>query len=153
MQADDLMSIGEVVERTGVAHSALRFYEDEGLIHSERASSGHRRYRRDVIRRVSFVRVAQLVGLSLADIRAALDGLPHSRTPTQKDWEQMARSWAPVLDERIAVLERLRDQLTGCFGCGCLSMTACALVNPGDEAAEAGPGPRYVLESDEPGSR
>jgi MerR family redox-sensitive transcriptional activator SoxR len=144
----ELLSIGAVVERTGVAHSALRFYEDEGLIHSTRTDSGHRRYDREVIRRISFIRIAQQVGLTLDEIQAALSSLPDSRTPNQRDWERLAASWRPRLDAQIAMLERLRDRLTGCIGCGCLSMKACILVNPGDQAAERGPGPRYVLDAD-----
>ncbi|MGH8999003.1 MAG: redox-sensitive transcriptional activator SoxR [Acidimicrobiia bacterium] len=140
------LTIGALSERTGVAPSALRFYEAEGLISSERSPGGQRRYHRDIIRRVSFVRVAQQVGLSLTEIRAALAALPQSRTPTQKDWERLSRSWRPRLEEQIAMLERLRDRLSGCIGCGCLSLRICRLVNPGDEAAERGPGPRYVLD-------
>ena len=142
------LSIGAVVERTGVAHSALRFYEAEGLIESSRADSGHRRYHRDVIRRISFIRVAQQVGLTLDEIRAALGSLPDGRTPSQRDWERLSASWRPRLDAQIAMLERLRDRLTGCIGCGCLSMKACKLLNPGDLVAERGPGPRYVLDDD-----
>jgi MerR family transcriptional regulator, redox-sensitive transcriptional activator SoxR len=141
-----LLTIGAVSERTGVAPSALRFYEAEGLIRSVRADNGHRRYHRDVLRRISFVRIAQQVGLSLEEIGAALASLPDNRTPNQHDWERLSASWRPRLDAQIAVLERLRDRLTGCIGCGCLSMRACKLLNPGDEAAERGPGPRYVLE-------
>lgn len=143
----ELLGIGAVSDRTGVAPSALRFYETEGLIRSTRTDSGHRRYARDAIRRVSFIRVAQQVGLSLDEIRTALATLPDERTPTQRDWERLSRSWQPRLDHQIALLERLRDRLTGCIGCGCLSMKACALLNPGDEAATLGQGPRYVLES------
>jgi len=144
----ELLSIGAVSERTGVATSALRFYEAEGLIHATRADSGHRRFPRDVIRRVSFVRVAQQVGLSLDEIREALASLPESRTPTQRDWERLSASWTPRLDAQIAMLERMRDRLTSCIGCGCLSMKACGLLNPRDAAGERGPGPRYVIEAD-----
>jgi MerR family redox-sensitive transcriptional activator SoxR len=144
----ELMSIGAVVERTGVAHSALRFYETEGLIHSTRADSGHRRYPRDAIRRISFIRVAQQVGLTLDEIREALASLPENRTPNQRDWERLSASWRPRLDAQIAMLERLRDRLTGCIGCGCLSMKACRLLNPGDQLAARGPGPHYVLDDD-----
>ena len=142
----DVLPIGAVVERTGVTHSALRFYEAEGLIDSIRAPSGHRRYHREVIRRISFIRVAQQVGLSLDEIRTALSSLPDNRTPNQRDWDRLANSWRPRLDHQIAVLERLRDRLTGCIGCGCLSMKACKLLNPGDRCAELGPGPHYVLD-------
>jgi MerR family transcriptional regulator, redox-sensitive transcriptional activator SoxR len=144
----DLLTIGAMSERTGVAQSALRFYEDEGLIHTTRAPSGHRRYARDTLRRVAFIRVAQRVGLTLEEIRAALATLPDNRTPTQHDWERLAESWRPRLDEQIAMLERLRDRLVGCIGCGCLSMTACRLVNPGDRVAVRGAGPRYVIDDD-----
>lgn len=144
MAYEDL-SIGELAERAGVATSALRFYEAEGLIHARRTASGHRRFARDTLRRVAFVRVAQRVGLSLQEIREALATLPDHRTPTERDWQRLATSWTPRLEEQIRVLERLRDRLVGCIGCGCLSMKACALVNPGDEAAAQGTGPRYVL--------
>lgn len=142
------LTIGAMSERTGVATSALRFYESEGLINSTRSDAGQRRYSRAEVRRVSFIRVAQQVGLSLEEILAALASLPDNRTPTQKDWERLSRSWRPRLDEQIAMLERLRQRLAGCIGCGCLSLKACALLNPGDEAAERGPGPRYVLDAD-----
>lgn len=142
------LSIGAVSERSGVAPSALRFYEDQGLVHPERSESGHRRYGRDVLRRIAFIRVAQLVGLSLDDIRSALGELPDERTPNQKDWERLASSWTPMLDERIGMLQRLRDRLTGCIGCGCLSMECCRLMNPMDEVAERGPGARYVIDED-----
>lgn len=140
------LSIGAVSERTGVAHSALRFYESEGLIHAARSEGGQRRYPRDVLRRVSFIRIAQQVGLTLDEIRSALSSLPENRTPNKKDWERLSTSWRPRLDAQIAMLERLRDRLTGCIGCGCLSLRLCQLVNPGDEAAERGPGPRYILD-------
>jgi MerR family redox-sensitive transcriptional activator SoxR len=146
---DQLLSIGAVSERTGVAPSALRFYEAEGLIHAERADSGHRRYHREVLRRVSFIRAAQQVGLRLEEVREALASLPDERTPTQHDWEDLAASWRPRIDAQIAMLERLRDRLTGCIGCGCLSMRACRLVNPHDVAGERGSGPRYILEGDD----
>jgi MerR family transcriptional regulator, redox-sensitive transcriptional activator SoxR len=140
------LSIGELSARTGVAPSALRFYEVEKLIHSDRTSGGQRRYAREVIRRVSFIRIAQQVGLSLEEIRAALASLPDNRTPTQRDWERLSSAWRPRLDGQIAMLERLRDRLTGCIGCGCLSLRSCRLLNPGDEAGARGPGPRYVLD-------
>jgi MerR family redox-sensitive transcriptional activator SoxR len=145
---DALLSIGALSTRAGVAASALRFYEAEGLIHSERTESGHRRYSREILRRIAFIRVAQQVGLTLEDIRTALASLPDNRTPNQRDWERLAASWRPRLDAQIAMLERLRDRLVGCIGCGCLSMKACKLLNPGDRAAERGPGPRYVLEDE-----
>jgi MerR family redox-sensitive transcriptional activator SoxR len=142
----ELLTIGALSERTGVAHSALRFYESEGLVHATRSAGGQRRYPRDVLRRVSFIRIAQQVGLSLDEIRAALSSLPENRTPNKKDWERLSTSWRPRLDHQIAMLERLRDRLTGCIGCGCLSLQACRLLNPGDQVAERGPGPRYILD-------
>jgi MerR family redox-sensitive transcriptional activator SoxR len=141
------LTIGALSERTGVAPSALRFYEAEHLIHATRSSGGQRRYGRDVLRRVSFIRIAQQVGLSLDEIREALASLPDSRTPNKHDWERLSRSWRPRIDAQIALLERLRDRLTGCIGCGCLSLRVCQLANPGDEAAERGPGPRWVLDA------
>jgi MerR family redox-sensitive transcriptional activator SoxR len=146
---DDLLTIGEVAERTGLATSALRYYEAEGLVASTRTSGGQRRYHRDVLRRIAFIRSAQTVGLELDEIRAALDSLPAQRTPTKADWARLSARWRPLLDERIAELERLRDQLTDCIGCGCLSLRACALYNPDDRAARFGPGARYLL-GDEP---
>jgi MerR family redox-sensitive transcriptional activator SoxR len=146
---EDQLTIGAVAERAGVAPSALRFYEAEGLITSVRADSGHRRFHREVLRRIAFIRVAQQVGLSLADIRSALALLPDARTPTKRDWEKLSTSWRPRIDEQIAQLERMRDRLTGCIGCGCLSLQACKLLNAGDEAAAQGPGPRYVIGSHE----
>ena len=143
---DDQLTIGALSERTGVATSALRFYESEGLIHAERSSGGQRRYPRATVRRVSFIRVAQQVGLRLDEIREALASLPNSRTPDTKDWARLSASWRPRLDAQIAVLERLRDRLESCIGCGCLSLTACAMMNPGDTAAARGPGPRYILD-------
>jgi MerR family transcriptional regulator, redox-sensitive transcriptional activator SoxR len=140
-----MLTIGEVAERAGVASSALRFYEREGLIESERSSGGQRRYHRDVLRRIAFVRAAQRVGLTLDEIRAALDSLPHGRTPTARDWERLSRSWRPLLDARISELERLRDRLDSCIGCGCLSLRVCSLSNPHDIAATDGPGARWLL--------
>lgn len=138
-------TVGEVAERAGVATSALRFYESNGLISSDRTEAGHRRYAPDVLRRVSFIKVAQRVGLSLAEIREALDSLPDRRTPTRKDWERLATRWRPMLDERIALLEAMRTKLDGCIGCGCLSLDTCEMYNPGDVAADRGTGPRYLL--------
>ncbi len=146
------LSVGEVGARAGVATSALRFYEEHGLIRSDRNDSGHRRYHADVLRRVSFIRTAQRVGLSLAEIRAALDSLPNHRTPTAKDWERLATSWQPRLDEQIEILTRMRDQLDSCIGCGCLSLTSCGLWNPDDAAAALGSGPRYLLSDERPDS-
>jgi len=142
---DDWLSIGQVAERTGVAPSALRYYEREGLIQSSRTAGDQRRYPREVLRRVAFVRIAQRVGLTLEEIRTALASLPEERTPTKSDWARLSNSWRPQLDAQIAVLQRLRDELTSCIGCGCLSLKACALYNPEDAAATYGAGPRYLL--------
>lgn len=142
---DHEISIGELSERTGVARSALRYYEDEGLIHSERTSGNQRRYHREVVRRVSFIRVAQELGMSLEEIRDAMQALPESRTPTKADWARISKAWRPRIEARIEMMERLRDRLDSCIGCGCLSLKACHLLNPRDEAAESGTGPRYLL--------
>jgi MerR family transcriptional regulator, redox-sensitive transcriptional activator SoxR len=139
-----VLTIGDVASRAGVATSALRFYEAEGLITSVRTGGNQRRYPRDVLRRIAFIRAAQRVGLSLDDIRAALDALPDGRTPTAADWQRLSRSWRPLLDARIAELERLRDGLDGCIGCGCLSLKVCQLTNPHDVAGRTGPGARYL---------
>lgn len=139
------MSIGAVSKRTGVAASALRFYEREGLLTSERSDGGQRQYPRQVLRRLAFIRTAQRIGLSLDEIKIAMASLPQGRTPTKSDWQELSRSWQARLDEQIAVIERLRDRLTSCIGCGCLSLKTCALLNPADTAADRGPGPRYLL--------
>lgn len=143
--AEDLLTIGQVAERSGMAASALRYYEDAGLITSIRTVGGQRRYRRDVLRRLAFVGAAKRVGLDLHEIRTALDRLPRGRTPTPADWARLSRSWRPRLDAEIAHLTRLRDELTECIGCGCLSFKACALYNPSDAARRRGPGARYLL--------
>ena len=144
----DTLSIGALSERTGVATSALRYYEAEGLIHATRSEGGQRRYSRDAMRRVSFIRAAQQLGLTLEEIHDAIASLPENRTPTQRDWERLSKSWRPRLDAQIHMLERLRDRLDGCIGCGCLSLRACHLLNPGDAAGSRGPGPRYVLDDE-----
>ena len=141
----DWLEIGSLARRAGVAASALRFYEEQGLLAGSRSAGGRRRYPRAALRRVAFIRVAQSLGLSLAEIRAALATLPGERTPTQADWAKLSRSWQPLLDARIAALTRLRDQLASCIGCGCLSMKRCALYNPDDEAAQLGSGARFLL--------
>ena len=138
----ELLTIGEVARRSGVAASALRFYEDRSLIASEREGSGHRRYRRPVLRRIAFIVFAQRVGLTLEEIAAELAKLPAGRTPTRRDWEKLSASWATRVDARIAELQRLRSGLTDCIGCGCLSLDRCRLANPGDRAGRHGPGPR-----------
>jgi MerR family redox-sensitive transcriptional activator SoxR len=145
---DEDLTIGALSKRAGVAASALRYYESEGLIHASRSPGGQRRFPRATLRRVSFIRVAQQVGLSLDEIKEALASLPDSRTPDEKDWEKLSASWRPRLDAQIAMLERLRDRLDGCIGCGCLSLKYCMLLNPGDQAADRGSGPRYVLDDD-----
>lgn len=139
------ITIGELAERSGIAPSALRFYESKGLIESERTAGNQRRYRRATLRRVSIIRAAQTVGLSLEEIGAALESLPHGKDATARDWERMSRAWRRQLDQRIDALEELRDDLSGCIGCGCLSLQRCALFNQGDAASRLGPGPRYLL--------
>lgn len=134
------LSIGEVAARSGLTVSALRFYEDRGLIRAERTVGNQRRYARAVLRRLAFVRAAQRVGVSLEDIRAALATLPEGRTPTRRDWTRLSRAWQAELDTRIEALTRLRDRLTGCIGCGCLSLRSCGLYNPDDALAAHGPG-------------
>lgn len=141
----EFLSIGEVAERLGVATSALRYYEREQLIASVRTEGNQRRYARDVIRRVSFVKAAQQIGLTLDEIRAALASLPGDRTPTREDWEALSITWRPRLDAQITALTLLRDKLDGCIGCGCLSLDSCALYNPDDVAREYGPGPQWLL--------
>ncbi len=131
---------GEMALRSGVAVSALHFYEREGLITSRRTSGNQRRYSRDMLRRVAFIRMSQRLGIPLARIREAMATLPADRTPTSKDWARLSAAWRADLDERIVHLQRLRDNLTGCIGCGCLSLKVCALANPGDALAEEGPG-------------
>lgn len=142
---DELLSIGEIAERSGVAPSALRFYEERGLVASERAPSGHRRYPRSVLRRVAFIVFAQRVGLTLEEIRAELDRLPGGRVPNRRDWSRLSRAWSARIDDRIAELQRLKAGLAECIGCGCLSLDRCAYANPGDRAAAAGPGPRFWI--------
>ena len=150
---DQLLTIGEVSRRSGVAASALRFYEERGLIRSERAGSGHRRFPRPVLRRIAFIVFAQRIGLTLGEIAAELAKLPPDRAPDRKDWAILSSSWTARIDERIAELERLKDGLTECIGCGCLSLDRCALSNPGDRVAELGPGPRYWIGDLRPGPR
>ena len=141
----DGLTIGELSARTGVAASALRFYEERGLIASERAGSGHRRYPRPVLRRIAFIVFAQKVGLSLEEIGHELGKLPPDRAPTRRDWNRLTTTWSARIDERIAELRRLQRGLTECIGCGCLSLDRCRLANPGDRAAGLGPGPRYWI--------
>ena len=143
MDADDLMAISEVARRSGVAASALRYYEERGLIAAERAGSGHRRFPRSVLRRIAFIVFAQRVGLSLEEIGEQLAHLPADRAPSRRDWSRLSSGWTARIDERIAELERLKGGLTECIGCGCLSLDRCRLANPGDRAARLGAGPRY----------
>ncbi len=145
------LSIGAVADRTGVAVSAVRFYEDAGLVTAERAASGHRRFHRSTIRRVSFIRICQRLGYSLDEIREQLARLPEKRTPTESDWQALAAGFRTDIDRRIAELGQLRDKLDGCIGCGCLSLQKCALYNPDDVAQGLGNGPRYLL-GDSPSS-
>jgi MerR family transcriptional regulator, redox-sensitive transcriptional activator SoxR len=148
----DLLTIGEVSRRSGVAASALRFYEERGLITSERAGSGHRRYPRPVLRRIAFVVFAQRIGLTLDEIGGELAKLPPDRAPTRRDWSRLSSGWSTRIESRIAELERLKAGLTECIGCGCLSLDRCRLANPGERAGGLGPGPRYWV-GDRPASR
>jgi MerR family redox-sensitive transcriptional activator SoxR len=141
----DSLTIGELAARSGVAPSALRYYERMGLISARRTTGNQRRYDRSTLRRVAFVLIAQQVGVSLDEIRRALSALPEARTPTRADWARLSRRWQSRLQERIAMLERLRDELDGCIGCGCLSLRRCRLYNPDDELSAEGPGPRRLL--------
>ena len=140
----DLLTIGELAERSGVATSALRFYEAAGLIAAMRASSGHRRYPRSTLRRVAFIRAAREIGLSIDDIRSSLARLPADRAPTKADWTRLSQQWRAHLERRIAYLERLRDDLTSCIGCGCLSLANCRLQNASDRVADEGSGARFL---------
>ena len=142
----DLLTISQVSRRSGVAASALRFYEERGLLRSERAGSGHRRYRRAVLRRIAFIVFAQRIGLSLEEIGVELQHLPANQVPVRADWARLSGSWTARIDRRIAELERLRSSLTQCIGCGCLSLKDCQMANPGDRASRLGPGPRYWVE-------
>ncbi|WP_010140229.1 redox-sensitive transcriptional activator SoxR [Oceanicola sp. S124] len=141
----DGLTIGQIAARTGLSVSAIRYYETEGLIAPWRNDAGQRRFERADIRRLSFVLIAQGLGASIAEIRAQLSRLPKGRTPTAADWRHLSESYRADLDRRIARLQKLRDNLDGCIGCGCLSLDRCALYNPGDRAGAAGPGPRYLM--------
>jgi MerR family redox-sensitive transcriptional activator SoxR len=142
---DDLLTIQEISRRSGVAASALRFYEERGLIKSQRSGAGHRRFPRAELRRIAFIVFAQRVGLSLEEIGAELAKLPASRAPTGKDWSRLSSAWTARIDDRIAELQRLKAGLTECIGCGCLSLGRCQFANPADRAARLGPGPRYWI--------
>lgn len=144
------LTVGQLAERSGVAVSALHFYERQGLIHSRRTSGNQRRYRRETLRRIALVKIAQRVGIPLAEVRAALDELPNNRMPTRADWERLSQQWHDELDLRIKHLEQLRDKFVDCVGCGCLSIDRCRMANPYDELADSGPGPRRLLERSGP---
>ena len=143
--SNEYLSIGQTAKRSGVATSALRFYETRGLISAQRGKGNQRIYHRSMLRRISLIRVAQTLGLSLQEIGEALSTLPVHSAPTQKDWEVLSKQWQVTLDDRIRNLQQLQDQLSSCIGCGCLSLKRCALYNPRDEAAASGDGPRYLL--------
>ena len=145
-ERDPQLTIGHVAERTGLSVSALRFYESRGLVHPARDGGGRRRFRQSDIRRLSFVLITQQLGFSIEEIGHELGKLPSARTPTRRDWARMSRSFRQALDQRIERMERLRDRLDGCIGCGCLSLANCRLYNPGDRAGLSGAGPRFVLE-------
>ena len=150
---DELLTIGQFSQRSGVAISALRYYEERGLISSVRGGSGHRRFARSTLRRVAFIVFAQRVGLTLEEIRAELDKLPTDRIPRSKDWDRLTRTWSTRIEERIKELKRLKLGLTGCIGCGCLSLESCAILNPDDRVASHGPGPRYWVGDARPSGR
>lgn len=156
MRTSELMTVGEVSERSGVAPSALRYYESEGLIDAIRTTGNQRRYQRHVLRRLAFIRAARNVGLTLEEISTALATLPAGRTPTKADWTRLSRTWRDRLDEQIAALRKLRDGLDSCIGCGCLSLQRCAVSNPADVMAQYGPGARFLprpLRTTPPGRR
>ncbi len=142
------LTIGELAARSGVATSALRYYERLGLIRAVRSTGNQRRFERSELRRVAFIRISAQVGIPLDEIKAALDSLPNSRTPTRTDWARLSAAWRSRLDERIRLLEGLRDKLSSCIGCGCLSLSTCALSNPDDAASATGTGPRYLLDDE-----
>lgn len=144
MSSNTWLGVGEAARRSGIAVSTLHFYEAQGLLSSERSAGNQRRYRRDALRRIAFVRAAQAVGISLAEIAEALQQLPEQRTPTKADWSRLSSRWRESLDQRIADLQALRDDLQGCIGCGCLSLRACRLYNPKDTLGERGPGPQRL---------
>ena len=147
---DDLLTISEISRRSGVTSSALRFYEDKGLVTSQRSGRGHRRYPRAVLRRVAFIVFAQKIGLSLEEVRDELSKLPSNRVPESSDWAKLSGNWSKRVNERIAELERLKAGLTQCIGCGCLSLGRCQLANPGDRVARYGSGPRYWIAKPRP---
>lgn len=145
MKKDPFVSIGKVAKRTGTSVSAIRFYADEGIVPSIRNSGGHRLFNRSVIRRISFILIAQNLGYSLGQIRSALESLPESRTPTKADWDKLSRQFTKDIDQKIAQLKSLKESLSGCIGCGCLSLKKCRLYNPDDQIHRRGSGPRYLM--------
>nr|ABY79061.1 redox-sensitive transcriptional activator SoxR [endosymbiont of Ridgeia piscesae] len=145
MRSTDALSIGQLARRTGLAVSAIRYYETENLIHPGRNAGGQRRFRRSDIRRLSFIKIAQQFGFTLPKIAALMATLPEGRTPTKRDWEKISRQFRATLDAQIQTLEQMRDSLDGCIGCGCLSLKKCRLYNPEDRAARLGPGPRFAM--------
>lgn len=145
VEPSDLLTIGEAAARAGLATSALRFYEAEGLIQSERTAGNQRRFRRHELRRIALIRAAQSLGLTLHEVAEALDSLPERRAPSKADWERLAREWRTTIEERIAALQRLRDEVSSCIGCGCLSLQSCGLYNADDRAASLGGGARYLM--------
>jgi MerR family redox-sensitive transcriptional activator SoxR len=145
MRGNELLAIGELAARTGLSVSAIRFYEAKGLVQALRSAGGQRRFLRSDIRRLSFALIAQRIGCTLPEIAAELARLPRGRTPTQADWRRISNGFSKLLDRRIAALQRMRDTLDGCIGCGCLSLKRCALYNPGDRARRTGAGPRYAF--------
>lgn len=144
-RSDEILSIGAVAERTGLAVSAIRFYEDQGLIEAERSAAGHRRFTRSTIRRISFIRICQQLGYSLSEVDKQLEVLPQKRTPTESDWQKLAAKFSGDLDQRIAGLSNLKAKLDGCIGCGCLSLQRCELYNTDDAASSLGAGPRFLM--------
>ncbi len=144
MRPTDLLTVSDVARRSGFAPSALRFYEREGLLRATRTTGNQRRYERSTLRTLAFIRAARNVGLSLEEVAAALATLPDGRAPTRADWTRLSRSWCTRLDDQIAALEKLRDGLDSCIGCGCLSLRRCAISNPADVAANAGPGAQLL---------
>ncbi|MGA2835774.1 MAG: redox-sensitive transcriptional activator SoxR [Acidimicrobiales bacterium] len=143
---ENMLTIGDVAARSGLAPSAIRFYERQGLIHSDRTAGGQRRFRRDILRRIAFIRIARRVGLSLDEIVTALAELPVDHAPSRQDWRHLTRGWQDRIDQRIALLEALRGGLSECIGCGCLSLRTCTLANPDDVASTMGSGPWYLME-------
>lgn len=144
MDKHDVLTVGEIARRSGFAASAIRYYESQGLVTAERDGGGQRRFERSVLRRLAFIRAAANVGLTLDEIREELSGLPDNRTPTRADWQRISRHWRQRLDDQIAALNRLRNGLDSCIGCGCLSMQTCGITNPDDVAATMGPGAAYL---------